>query len=84
MARAFNVLVPAPASVTVLSTDLTETEPVERRADGNSREFRGVHRNRARRHGRSADMEGSDGDPDLLDSWLDRSFIVTTASALFS
>jgi len=33
VARVFNVLVPAPVNVTVLSTDLTETEPIERRAD---------------------------------------------------
>ena len=33
VARVFNVLVPAPVDVTVLGTDLTETEPMERRPD---------------------------------------------------
>lgn len=33
VARVFNVMVPAPANVTVLGTDLTETEPMERRPD---------------------------------------------------
>lgn len=33
MARVFNVMVPSPVNVTVLGTDLTETEPMERRPD---------------------------------------------------
>jgi hypothetical protein len=33
VARVFNVMVPAPVDVTVLGTDLTETEPMERRPD---------------------------------------------------
>jgi hypothetical protein len=33
VARVFNVMVPAPDNVTVLGTDLTETEPMERRPD---------------------------------------------------
>jgi hypothetical protein len=33
VARVFNVMVPAPVNVTVLGTDLTETEPMERRPD---------------------------------------------------
>jgi hypothetical protein len=33
VARVFNVMVPAPVNVTVLGTDLTETEPIERRPD---------------------------------------------------
>ena len=49
VARVFNVMVPAPVDVTVLG----------------SREHRGVYRDGARRHGRPADMEGTDGDPDL-------------------
>jgi len=33
VARVFNVMVSAPIDVTVLGTDLTETEPMERRPD---------------------------------------------------
>lgn len=33
VARVFNVQMPEPVSVTVLSTDLTETDPLERRPD---------------------------------------------------
>jgi hypothetical protein len=33
VARVFNVTLPAPVDVTVLGTDLTETEPIERRPD---------------------------------------------------
>src|ERR1700749_1160446 len=94
VARVFNVMVPAPVDVTVLGTDLTETEPIERRPDsvlqaefmveesvgshtgstgsraghdrrGGRREPGGVYRDGARRHRRPADMEGTDGDPDL-------------------
>jgi hypothetical protein len=103
VARVFNVMVPAPVNVTVLGTDLTETEPIERRPDSvlqaefmveesagkyiliiesqtdpdDERRRRwphyiahlhdkyGVYRDGARRHRRPADMEGTDGDPDL-------------------